>query len=64
MRTPVIITSEIRAALKQIKHHKTQGEDKITSRMLKMGRTTIEESMGALLNKCLLEGQIPKAWKK
>lgn len=60
---PEIIPSEIKVALKQMKNRKAPGEDKITAEMLKMGGSKLEETIRLLLNKCLLEGKIPKLWK-
>ncbi|XP_044767130.1 uncharacterized protein LOC123323016 [Coccinella septempunctata] len=60
---PEISKQEIKAALRQMKNRKSPGEDRITCEMLKMGGVVIERSLQILLNKCLLEGNIPDTWK-
>lgn len=60
---PEISREEIRAALKRMKNRKCPGEDKITCEMLKLGEEVIERPLQILLNKCLLEGNIPEPWK-
>lgn len=59
---PDIDKAEIRLALRQMKNRKSPGEDQITTEMIKMGGETLEEAVIILLNKCLHQGKIPKAW--
>lgn len=60
---PEISPSEIEYALQQMKNGKSPGEDRITPEMLKMGGKALIETIGVLLNKCLMEGKIPEAWR-
>ena len=60
---PEISTTEIKYALQQIKNGKSPGEDRITPEMLKMGGKPLVDAVEVLLNKCLMEGRIPDAWK-
>lgn len=48
---PEIMPSEIEVVLKQMKNRKASREDQITTDMLKMGGTVLEETMRLLLNK-------------
>ena len=60
---PEITQAEIRNALQQMKNGKAAAKDRISTEMLKMGGPTLQEAIKTLLNKCLMEGRIPKSWK-
>jgi len=52
----------MRTVLRQMKTRKSPGKDGVTCEMLKMGGSTVEETLRVLLNKCPNEGRIPDAW--
>lgn len=59
---PEITSSEISAAMKEMKNNKSADEDGIAIETIKEGGTTILKVLRTLFNKCLEEGKTPSKW--
>ncbi|KAK4324385.1 hypothetical protein Pmani_004945 [Petrolisthes manimaculis] len=62
-RSPPIMPSEVRAAIKQLKRDKAPGEDNITADILQDGGEPIIKVLTKLFNGCLISGKVPSCWK-
>ena len=60
---PPTLPSEVRVAIKRLKHGKAPGEDNITTVVLQDGGEPIIKALTQLFNRCLSDGRVPSSWK-